>query len=183
MYHVQTWRFVMKRRKCLRLSPDEDATLKGLYRQHRVAVDRYQSRPELLTALTDEFNALTARDDSRAELLHYMRTKRKNRKWVTLDGNHRRLRTVPDNLLTPDEWSVVDEIYAELGIGSDNYAFNTDLLDAFLREFRNRTGRSIPRHQIAPALELRRKNRHLPCTQSGREDEDFGFTDLDAVGT
>jgi hypothetical protein len=78
-----------KNRKSIRLLPEERGLLVQLYLRFRIPVDQYEGRPADSDAFVLEWHQLTGRRDTIGDLIHYMRTQRKQKLWVTLDGNHR----------------------------------------------------------------------------------------------
>jgi len=161
-----------------RLSIDDRDMLKFLYVRQRIPTDQYKRRPEDLRKLTDRFNALTERSDEPDDLLHFMVSQRKQGKWPKLGSVHRKLARVPLDLLTADEWDILDEIYLDMNVGSDNYAFDAELRREFARRFSASAGRFVPARTLSAALERRRKEGSLPrLTEKPPEP----FSDMDAV--
>jgi hypothetical protein len=100
-------------RKSIRLSPDEDDLLRQRYLARRIPIDQYEKRPDDLDSFVAEWCRLSERNDSPGEVLGYMRGKRKHKKWPTLDGEHQRCPSIPEGVLTEDQWAHLEAVYAE----------------------------------------------------------------------
>jgi hypothetical protein len=160
------------------LSIDDKEILKFLYVREKTPTDQYKRRPEALRKLTDRFNSLTERNDKPDDLLHFMISQRKQGKWPKLGTAHRKLGRVPLDLLTADEWKILDEIYLDMNKGSDNYAYNVELRRELAAGFSARAGRFLPARTLCAALERRRKEGSLPRL-TDKPEKPFG--DIDAV--
>lgn len=160
------------------LSIDEKEMLKFLYVRQKIPTDQYKRRPEELRKLTDRFNALTERNDKADDLLHFMISQRKQGKWPKLGSAHRKLARVPLDLMTAEKWKILDEIYLDINVGSDNYAYNVELRRELARRFSISAGRLLPARKLCAALERRRKEGSLPRL-SDKPEKPFG--DIDAV--
>lgn len=160
------------------LSIDDKEMLKFLYVRQRIPTDQYKRRPEALRKLTDRFNALTERNDKADDLLHFMINQRKQGKWPKLGTAHSKLARVPLDLLTVEEWKILDEIYLDMNVGSDNYAYNVELRRELARRFSASAGRFLPARTLCAALERRRKEGSLPRL-TDKPEKPFG--DIDAV--
>ena len=59
--------------------------------------------------------------------MHYIITKRKQRKWVTFGGTHKKLASMPSDFLSAAEWAALKSAYTNVlvsrGLGSDNIRF------------------------------------------------------------
>lgn len=163
-------------RKTVRLSPDEDQTLRRLYRNLRVPIDQFRRRPSELARLTDALNAATGQQLSTGEVLHYMIRRRKDGNWETFDGTHRRAKPLPESLFTDDEWRIVDRLYVECGIGADTFLYDGKLAGEFCAKIAAAIGRAMRPDVVAAALVDRRKDDELP-----RLRPDAGFEDIDQV--
>lgn len=166
----------MAARKTVRLNPDEDQTLRRLYRNLRVPVDQFRRRPRELARLTDAFNAATGLQLTTGQVLHYMIRRRKDGNWVTFDGTHRRANPLPDALFTNDEWQIVDRLYVECGVGADTFLYDGKLATDFCAKIAAALGRAMRADVVAAALVDRRKNDALP-----RLRPDAGFEDIDQI--
>lgn len=163
-------------RKTVRLNPDEDQTLRRLYRNLRVPVDQFRRRPGELARLADAFNAATGQQLTTGQVLHYMIRRRKDGNWETFDGTHRRAKPLPDALFTDEEWQVVDRLYVESGVGADTFLYDSQLAADFSAKIAAALGRAIRSDVLAAALVERRKDDALP-----RLRPDAGFEDIDQV--
>lgn len=160
------------------LSIDDKEMLQFLYVRQRIPTDQYKRRPEALRKLTDRFNSLTERNDKADDLLHFMITQRKQGKWPKLGTAHKKLARVPLDLLTEEEWKILDEIYLDMNVGSDNYAYNVEHRREFARRFSASVRRFVPERTLCAALERRRKEGSLPRL-TDKPKKPFG--DIDAV--
>lgn len=160
------------------LNIDDREMLQFLYVRQKIPTDQYKRRPEALRKLTDRFNALTERNDKADDLLHFMISQRKQGKWPKLGTAHRKLARVPLDLLTAEEWKILDEIYLDMNVGSDNYAYNVELRRELARRFSASAGRFLPERTLCAALERRRKEGSLPRL-TDKPEKPFG--DIDAV--
>lgn len=167
--------FVKMNRK---LSIDEEDMLKFLYVRQNIPTDQYKRRPEALRELTTRFNALTERSDELDDVLHYMITRRKAGKWPRLGAAHSRLPSVPQDLLTPDEWKILEEIYLDINKGSDNYAYDAGLRRKLAQRFSASAGRFVAHRTLCAALERRRKEGLLPKIT---DRPPAPFADMDSV--
>lgn len=169
-------------RRCIRLSPDENNLLRTLHKQSGVPDGQFPQRPSFWREFTDTWNEATGRNDSPEELLHYIVTQRKQAKWFRFDGDYERLATPSFDLLSDEEWKVVETIYVDMGHAADNFLYDGELRSELLARFIQRTGRHIPDLVFSAALIARRKRGWLPKTES-RDHNSIGFSDLDDVAT
>ncbi len=160
------------------LSIDDKEMLMFLYVRQRIPTDQYKRRPEDLRKLTDRFNALAERNDKADDLLHFMISQRKQGKWPKLGTSHRKLARVPLDLLTADEWKILDEIYLDMNVGSDNYAYNVELRSELARRFSVSASCFVPARTLCAGLERRRKEGLLPRLTDKPEK---AFGDIDTV--
>ncbi|MCA9111590.1 MAG: hypothetical protein KDA52_16675 [Planctomycetaceae bacterium] len=116
-----------------------------------------------------------------------MRNKRKNKQWVTFDGNHKTAPPPPINL-TPEQSEVLVEIYVEhvlpTGRCSDALSEDDELAELVAREFTHRTRRRVPSDVLVARLTRLRKRGLLPGVKDvspAEEDGDIGFRDIDDV--
>lgn len=164
-------------RRVIALDPAERQTLINLYLVRRLPTDRYQHRPRELASITDTFNNLTGRSDAPYEVLHYMRTQRKNGRWPRLEGRHRRLPPLADRVLDEGLLPALVEVYERIGVGVDNFGHDGNLALRLERDFAEETGVRVRGYQLATVLMEIRKAGDLP-TLVPRDDEsefvDFG---------
>jgi hypothetical protein len=151
----------MVQRSTIGLSSRHREILENLYREFRIPSDQYQRRQQDLARLVRRWNSLTDRGDSPGEVLHYIITKRKNGDWVRLDGEHKRLRTMPEDFLSTEEWEILQEVYDERvvgqGVGTDALAYDNDLARQIQREFARRAGRAVEGSLLVAAIIAKRK--------------------------
>jgi len=151
------------RRKCIRLNPIEHSTLERLYEDRLIATDRYMHRPNDLRDLTNTFNALTDRQDSPEDILHYMQTKRRRAgQWPTFDGNHRRLPVVLGNLIEAEFIPVLKTLYVEIGKGAEKFLHDRELGHLLERRFFEMTGVQKRAFVLATAMLELRKDGLMP---------------------
>src|SRR5690349_15605148 len=95
-----------KNRKAIVVTPQEDQILRDLYQRFRIPSDQYKRRPNELQRFVNNWNSLTNRSDSAGELLHYIVTQRKtaSKKWPTFGDDYQRMKEVPDDFLTAEQW-------------------------------------------------------------------------------
>lgn len=170
-----------KRRKAIRLKPDERRLLKTLHRQSGVPDGQFPQRPKFWRQFTTMWNSATGRNDTPEDVLHYIVTQRKQALWFTFDGGHQRLSVPEPDTLTPEQWELVDAIYVEMAVASDNFLFDRDLRRELLRRFVAKTGVHVPELLFTAALVARRKGGLLPKTETGGTDGDIGFGDINEV--
>lgn len=172
------------RRKSIRLSPDEDSLLRTLHRQSGIPDGQFPQRPRFWRRFTDVWNEATDRSDSPEEILHYIMTKRKKGLWFRFDGDHSRLKSPEPDVLSKEQWEVVDELYVEIGISADALLVDASARTAFLKRLAAKTGEHISDLLFVAALVARRKGGMLPKTGGGPDGggDDIGFRDIDKVG-
>jgi hypothetical protein len=169
------------KRRPLQLLPPEDELLRTLYRQENIPTDQYPQRHDDLLRLVSNWNGFTGRNESAADVLHYMVTKRKNGKWERL-GRTTCNTLAPQRLaFSPEELGQLDAIHEELQIPSDNYALNPELAEKLKNEFARRTNRIVPGTILAAAMIYRRKIGNLARTRPANDERTIGFTDIDQV--
>jgi hypothetical protein len=126
---------------------------------------------------------------STGQVLHYIDTQQKitsrlEEPWPTFAGAHKVLPPVA-SVLNDAHMLVLRAIWLELivpmGLGTDSIAYRDDVVALLEREFKRRTGLSVPGMLLAAAAETERKRgdwlrlRDYP-------DGDVGFNDLDQIG-
>src|SRR4051812_44404072 len=99
-----------KRRKSIRLSPDEHDALSQLYTVFGIPSDQYAKRPDDLGRFVNHWRNLTERSDSSGELMHYIKSRRKKGRWVTFDGKHERLQANSEEALTIEQWAALEAV-------------------------------------------------------------------------
>lgn len=179
----------MAHRKSIRVSPDEERLLTTMYYEALVPSDQYSRRPGFLRRFTAVWNEATGRSDSPGELVHWIVTRRKRPKGrpgrlEALGEGHKCMRSPGQDALTPEQWEVLDDLYRELNVGSDNFVFDEALADRLVEMFFERTGVHIPAILLVAALIARRKDGflgRLDPNDPGGEDRDLGFGDIDEV--
>jgi len=174
--------------KTIRLSPSEDKFLRILHRQSGVPDGQFAQRPRFWANFTDVWNEATDRDDTPEELLHYIMTRRKRGRgvpgrWEPFGKDHKRLRCPEPDLLSPEQWEVVDELYVEFGVSADSLLIDREARTELLNRFMSRTGEHIPDLLFVAAIVARRKGGLLPKSGDNRTGEgNLGFGDINQVG-
>lgn len=170
------------KRKSIRLTFEEDQLLRTLHRQSGVPDGQFPQRPKFWRQFTNAWNAATGRTDTPEDVLHYIMNKRKNALWFRFEGAHKPLPVPEANMLTTEQWEVVDAIYAEMGVAADNFLVDRALRTQLLRRVIARTGVHIPELLFTAALIARRKDGWLPkVPPPSGPDSGMGFGDIDQV--
>ena len=128
------------RRKSIRMSPEDDNSLRRLYLEFGVPSDQYAKRPGDLARFIRRWNEISDRGDL-AEDDRHIKTKRKNRRWVTFGGEHEK--APPPENLTPEQWVELDAAYEAKcvpGLGSDNIDYDAELANELARNLPNGLG-------------------------------------------
>lgn len=175
----------MHRRTKIQLTKTEDSVLRDLYRHFRVPDGQFLKRPSFAQHFLDVWNAATGRDDTLGEVLHYIATLRKKKQWVTLDGDHLKMPAGQGQVQLPAEaCEIIDAEYSAMGIGSDNFSYEIDLVDRIHSKLILELGFHLPRHVLVTAIIDRRKAGDLPKSRGDGPDPDgdIGFSDIDEVG-
>jgi hypothetical protein len=163
-----------KRRKSIKLFPHERQALIDVYLKWRFAVDSYESLPDELEAMVDQWKQRCGRKDAPQDVFHYMRNERKCSRWVTFDGKHKEPPPIPK--FTAEETEILVDIYtrnvAELDAGSDTLGYDSQVADFVAREFTDATGRTVPAHYCVAKLTAIRKRGLLP--KATKPPEGFG---------
>lgn len=175
-----------KLRKAISIPAHEVEILKELYRQFRIPSDQYKRRPAQLDRFVGAWNTLTHRNDSGGELLHYIITQRKQKKWVTFGNDYARLACLPDTFLSAREWLILEAIYREemlpREIGSDNLAYDDLLAAQIAREFCDRSGRMVYGRLLFSAIMAKRKRGEWVNVRPPKENQGgIGFSDMDDI--
>lgn len=170
-------------RRSIRMSPDEDNSLRRLYLEFRIPSDQYAKRPGDLERFMRRWNEISDRGDTAEDVMHYIKTKRKKGRWVRFDGDHE-LAPAPE-CLTPEQWEALDATYSVIcvsnGLGSDNLDFDAELADEFRREFVCRTGLFRSGRDLLALLMVVRKDGRLQKINPDTPSRGFGFGDIDEV--
>jgi hypothetical protein len=171
------------RRKTMRLSPDEDRLLRHVYTQFLIPIDQYAQRPKKEAEFVGRWNDLSGRSDPAGDVIHYMKTKRKSKQWVTFDGGHQRLACPGEDLLSSEEWAALLDIYQDMNTPSDHFAHDDELADELASRFIDRAGRYVPGRELFALLMALRKRGMLPKVRSESDDDrGIGFGDIGMVG-
>ena len=171
------------RRRSIRLFDHERRLLVEMYLRRRIPIEQYESRSGDLADLVDEWHGLTGRTDTGGDLIHYMRTQRKQGFWVRFDGNHQ---TAPPLAgLSADETEILVGIFYEnvtvLGNGSDVLAYEDETKLFIAREFADQAGRFVAADDLVAKLTAIRKRGLLPKVRDHKKPDGAGFSDMDEV--
>jgi hypothetical protein len=173
-----------QKRKSIKVFDHERHFLEEGYLKRKIPIEQYEVRQGELRAFCDEWRSQFGRSDADGDILHYMRTRRKNGQWPKLNGAHQAAPSLPD--LTAEQREVLVEIYyehvADLGNGSDNIAYEPDVMAQIAADFKNRTGRVESGSMLVGILTAMRKRGLLPKVRPQNEEETGGFDDIGLVG-
>ena len=81
--------------------------------------------------------------------------------------------------LSEGQFKILDLIYEDFQVASDNYALDAELARRLQDEFARRTGRIVPPMILAAAMIRRRKDGVLATLRPKAQDSDLGFRDID----
>jgi hypothetical protein len=168
------------RRKAIKLQPHEDHQLRQLYLAFRIPSDQYAQRPRALARFINEWNELSGRSDNAGEVIHYIITQRKQKLWVTFDGDYDPLRSPGVDDFTAKEWAALEAAYTEIDQGRDNYAADPSLRDLLAEKFSARTKKYISGNLLYAAAMARQKRGEWPHVTPPKE-PGIGFRDIDEV--
>jgi hypothetical protein len=173
----------MKKKKSIPLNPADREALVTMYLDRRLAIDHYAERPKDLRSLTDAFNALTGRSDVPEDILHYMRTQRKNGKWPKLGSTARKVSKSPEEIMALEDSKILEACYIKIGKahekGNDSFAYEPELVRELVNEFRKATGRYIHGSQLLAALTIMRKAGNLEKLKLDKHGRREAFGDMD----
>lgn len=172
------------KRKSIRVQAHEKKALIHLYSEAAIPIDQYEQRVEELSQLNQDWQKITGREDSDQDVLHYMRSQRKQGKWVKLNGKHTKKPKAMD--FSPEETEILVKLFetnmADCELGSDNLAYDCELAAAMAKEFSIEIGRLVPPHELATKLTAIRKRGLLPrVAKENSSGEEIGFEDIDQV--
>jgi hypothetical protein len=173
-------------RKSIRLSPDDDALLRHLYLEEGIPSDQYSRRSTDLVRFIGNWNRLAERNDTAEDILHYIKTKRKKKLWVTFDGKHQTMPTITEDVLAAEEWVHLRSIYERLFIvkdmGSDNLAYDAELARSVSREFARLSGRELSGQFLLAIIMVKRKRGDWPkINPDNSKHKGVGFGDIDQI--
>jgi hypothetical protein len=171
-----------QRRRTIPLVPGEVELLKLLYMEYRYPSDQYERRPAALRRFVSQWNDLSERTDAPEEVMHYIITKRKARKWVRFDGDHEKMASMRDEFLTEQQWAALRAAYTDVlvsrRLGSDNIRFDPSLASDLSRRFRALSGKTMNASLLLAAIEAKRKRGEWITIG----DRGIGFSDIEQVG-
>ena len=169
------------RRRTIPLSEAEVDLLKLIYLENRYPSDQYERRPAERRRFVAQWNELAERSDTPEEVIHYIVTKRKAKKWVTFDGDYEKMGSMRSSLLTDDEWKSLKVAYAEIfvdrGLGSDNLRYDRALGSELAKRFRALTAHAVNPSLLLALIEAKRKRGEwIKVGNRG-----LGFSDINEV--
>ena len=175
----------MKRRKAIRLSIDEHETLATLYIAKQIPIDRYDTRPSQLQDLTNSFNSLTERSDLPEEIMHYMRTRRKDNKgklrWPKMGRNVLPAEDYEPESVPAEHLPALVRIYMSIArahdMGNDGFSYDPEVKQELQETFRAVTGINVLADVLLAVLRDLRKAGLLE--RLGDNPPPSGFDDLD----
>lgn len=146
----------------MKLSPDQKLCLEELYLRHRVPTDQLKRAPTVLNRITSAFNGICDTAHEAETLLRYMVNRRKNQDWPRLGD--RAVRFPPAyQLLTDHQLKVLEDIYVNLDIPSDEYLFSPDFAKSLAKEFAKKSGTILPSPTLIAVIFAKRKRREWVC--------------------
>ncbi len=154
-----------QRKQCIRLSTGERNLLVEHYLTNRIPIDQFEKRPQDLKRFVMEWADISGRNDSQEDLIHFMKTQRKCKKWVTFEGDHLKSPSL-HGTLTDDETRILVDIYEEnvasVGLGSDCLSHDSEIAALIEKEFYHRTRRKVAATILTAILTSLRKRKNLP---------------------
>ncbi len=173
----------MEKKKSIRLNPADREVLVALYLDRRLAIDPYEKRPRELKDLTDAFNALTERSDPPEDILHYMRTQRKNGKWPRLGSTARKVSESLEEIMSLDDSKILETCYIKIGKahqkGNDSFSYEPELKRELEKEFLKAAGYYVPSSQLLAVLTKMRKAGDLVTLKLEKPGRREAFGDMD----
>lgn len=167
------------RRKKIKIMPHDRKILVETYLKYALPLEQLEARPAELHAFVREFNRHTGLKHTECDLLHYMRTERKNGDWVKLGKGCPKPPQLPE--LSGDEIEALVIIFEEnvaiLGECSDGIAYDPEKSEILVRSFFEHTGRGLPAHQIVPKLTALRKRGLLTKVSDMPQPSESGYDD------
>lgn len=136
----------------------EKPVLEQLYIEHAVAMGQMRRAPEILTAITAQFNRITGHNFDEGTLLRYMFNRRKAKDWPRLGTKARKFKSVL-NMLSPADTETLKKIYCELDITSDDLLFDKEMMSQIARRFKEQAGKTINGHTLVAVIIAKRKRR------------------------
>ena len=146
----------------MKLALDQKLCLQELYILHAVATDQLHRAAGVLARITTTFNAMCDTAYDAETLLRYMINRRKNRDWPKL-GPRARTFEPAYLLLTDHQIKVLEDIYVNLDIPSDEYLFSPDFARSLVKEFGERTGTIVPAATLIAVIFAKRKRGEWIC--------------------
>ncbi len=159
------------------------ALLQSLYLEFRIPSDQYKRRPRDAQRFLRRWNALSGRADLWEDVIHFIITRRKRKRWVVLGDDYIPLAEPDWDTLNVAEWTALECAYRKVvlaqDIASDNLVYDPLLAAALAREFAALTGRSLPSAiLIALVMSKRKRGEWARLTPTP---EGIGFSDMDEV--
>lgn len=174
----------MKRKKAMPLSCREVALLQDLYLEFRIPSDQYKRRPRAAARLLRRWNTASGRSDCWENVIHYIISKRKQKKWVTFGDNYLQLAEPNWQVLNEQEWTALEQAYCEVllakDLASDNLVYDLNLATAVADRFAVLSGRAMDRMDLAALVMSKRKRGEWVRLKPNAESS-LGFSDIDEI--
>lgn len=168
----------------MKLPDDQKSCLEQLYVQNAIPLCQLLRAPGVLDRIATSFNKLCDTKYEAGVLHRYMVNRRKNRDWPRLGKRARRFKSAY-KLLTDHQLKVLQDIYEQLDITSDEYLFSSEFGRMLVREFGKRTGAIIPTSTLVAVVFAKRKRGEWVCIREEIANENrsaaHAFNDLDEV--
>jgi hypothetical protein len=154
----------------MKLSPEKKLCLEELYCHYTTATDQLKRSPVVLSRITAAFNNMTGCDFDSGTLLRYMVNRRKNKDWPCLGDRAQRLAPLT-SVLTETQLTILEAIYVERDVTSDEYLFNPAFAKALVNEFAKRAGVIVPAATLISVIFAKRKRGDWVCIREEVADE------------
>ena len=173
----------MENKKTIRLNPADREVLVTLYLDRCLAIDPYEKRPKELRDLTDDFNDLTECSEHPEDILHYMRTQRKNGKWPRLGSTARKVSESLEEIISLEDSKKLEACYVKIGKihqkGNDSFAHDPELKRELEKEFMNSAGHYVHGSQLLAVLTKLRKAGNLETLKIEKPGRREAFGDME----
>jgi hypothetical protein len=168
----------------MRLSPDQKLCLEELYLVHLVATDQLKRVPGVLNRITSTFNGICATTYEPEVLHRYMMNRRKNADWPKLGTRARKFEPAY-TLLTSHQLAVLENIYVNLDVPSDEYLFSPDFARSLVNDFAKKSGTILPAATLIAVIFAKRKRGEWVCIREEIANENKAaseaFSDIKVV--
>lgn len=142
----------------IQLTEAEKASLIHHYLAIGFAADQLGKHPVMLFELTNRFNNEHNKRYLPGQILQYIITQRKQKKWIQLGKNAKRF-SLPDIHMSLLETSALKVVYLRNAEALDNYLYHPKLAERLSIGLRALTGRHIEKWTLIGLIMNLRKNR------------------------